>query len=215
MAALKALTFFFIVLNIFGVLGGALWLAVLGKWSVLGIGLLSMFFSSSVVGFALMPGFLINAAAAPFFGKRLWFLGFPFLLVGSIYSDAIVGAWCFGVVTFFVMKAGVGATFPALLWAYGVAITPLSYLTQVSAGPDDPGFADVLITIAAQVAVVLMGIEVLVNGLNFRALVYLCAGTMLIAALVQAAVAFLVMRGSAREAARQRFYNAVDEKRDF
>ncbi len=194
MGALKFFSFFFMILNIFGVLGSALWLVIIGKWSVLGIGLLSMFFSSSVVGFALMPGFLINAAGVPFMGKRLWFLGFPFLLAGSIYSDAIVGAWCFGVVVFFAVKAGMGATLPALLWAYGVAITPLSYMAQRSAGPDDPGFADVLITLAAQVAVVLMGIGVLVNGLDFHALIFLCAGTMSIAALVQATVAFLVVR---------------------
>jgi hypothetical protein len=92
MAALKLLVLLFQMLNTFGVVVGAIWLATLGEWSALGIGVLSMLISSSVVGFALMPGFLINLAAAPFLGKRLWFLGFPFLLAGAIYSEAIVGA---------------------------------------------------------------------------------------------------------------------------
>jgi hypothetical protein len=104
---------------------------------------------------------------------------------------------------FFVLKAGAEASLPALLWAYGVAITPLSSLTLESAGSSDPGFADVLVTIAAQVAAVLMGIDVLVNGLDVRSLLYLCGGTMMIAALVQAAVAFLVTRESARGSARR------------
>lgn len=194
MAALEILVFPFMLLNIFGVLAGAIWLAIIGKWAALGIGLLSMCFSASVVGFALMPGTLINLAAAPFFGKRLWFLGFPFLLAGTIYDYAIVAAWCFGVVVFFVVKAGSDTTFPALLWAYGVSITPLSYMAQRSAGRDDPGFADVLVTFSAQLAVVVMAVDVLVSGLNFRALAYLCAGTMTVAALVQATVAFLAMR---------------------
>jgi hypothetical protein len=196
-AALALLSFPFMILNTLGVLDGAVWLAILGQRSVLLVGVLSMLFSTSVAGFALMPGFLISMAAAPFLGKRLWLLGFPFLLAGSIYSEAIVGAWCFGVVAFFVVKAGTGATLPALLWAYGVAITPLSYMAHRSAGPNDLGFADVLITLAAQVAVVLMGIDVLANGLDLHALIYLCGGTMSVATLVQATVAFLAMRESA------------------
>jgi len=65
---------------------------------------------------------------------------------------------------------------------------------------DGAGFADVLITFAAQLAVVFMAIDVLAKGLDFHGLVYLCAGTMIVAALVQATVAFLVMRESAATA---------------
>jgi hypothetical protein len=200
MAALQILTFPFMLLNIFGVLAGAIWLAIIGQWAVLGIGLLSMCLSAPVIGFALMPGTLINLAAAPFLGTRLWFLGFPFLLAGSIYSAAIIGAWCFGVVVFFVQKGGADATLPALLWAYGVAISPLSYMTQRSSGPDGAGFGDVLITFAAQLAVVFMAIDVLAKGLDFDVLVYLSAGTMIVAALMQATLAFLVMRESGETA---------------
>jgi hypothetical protein len=198
MAVLQILVLPFMILNVFGVLSGAIWLAVLGKWSVLGIGLLGMFGAASSIGLALLPGALINMTAVPFLGKRrLWFLGFPFLLARSIYSDAVIGAWCLAVIILIVKKAGADTTLPALLWAYGVAISPLSYMTQRSSGPDDPGFADVLITFAAQVAIILMAIDVLANGLEFRSLIYLCAGTMIVATLVQATVAFLVMRESA------------------
>jgi hypothetical protein len=186
-------------LNLFGVLTGAILLAVLGKWSLLGVGLIGMFFSSSVIGFALMPGTLINLAAFPFIGKRIWFLGFPFLVMGAIYSNVIVGVWCVGVVAFFVEKAGAGATVPALLWAYGVSISPLSYLTQRS-GPDNSGFADILITMAAQIAVVVMAVDYLVYGLAPLDLIFLCGLVMFIAAFVQAVVSFLVMKDSAPRA---------------
>jgi hypothetical protein len=197
MAALQILILPFMLLNILGVLAGAIWLAIIGQWSVLGIGLLSMFLSAPVIGFALMPGALLTMAAAPFLGTRLWFLGFPFLLAESIYSNAIISAWCFGVVVFFVQEAGADATLPALLWAYGVAISPLSYMTQKSEGADGARFASGLITFAAQLAVVFMAIVVLAKGLDFHSLVYLCAGTMGVAALMQATVVFLVMRESA------------------
>jgi hypothetical protein len=197
MASLKLLTFVFQILNVFGVLAGAIWLVILGEWSVLGVGLLSIFFSASIIGWALMPGFLLSMAASPFMGRRLWMLGFPFLLAAALYDDAVVGAWCLGVVVFFITKAGAGASLPALLWAYGVAISPLSYMALRSAGPgNEAGFADALITVAAQIAVVVMAIDVLLNGLEVRALIYLCALTMSLAALVQATVGFLVMRES-------------------
>jgi hypothetical protein len=155
-----------------------------------------MFFSASIIGFVLIPGTLINLVAFPFIGKRLWFLGFPFLVFGAIYSDLIVGAWCLFVVVFFIQKAGAGATLPALLWAYGIAISPLSYMTQRSAGRDNPGFADILITMAAQIAIVAMAVDVLVFGLVPLDLIFLCGLVMAIAALIQAVVAFIVMKDS-------------------
>ena len=200
MAALEILRLLFTLLNMFGVLTGAIWLAIIGKWSVLGVGLASMFFSAPVIGFALMPGALLMMASAPFLGTRLWFLGFPFLLADSIYSSAIIGAWCFGVVVFFVQEAGADAMLPALLWAYGVAISPLSYMTQKSAGVDGPEFGSVLITFAAQLAIVFMAMVVLAKGLELHALVYPCALTMIVAALTQATVALLVMRNQAATA---------------
>jgi hypothetical protein len=94
MAALQLLTIPFAALNSFGVLGGAVWLAILGKWSVLGIGVACMFLSALALRLALLPGTLISMIAIPFFGRRFWFLGFPFILAGSVYSNAIIGIWC-------------------------------------------------------------------------------------------------------------------------
>jgi hypothetical protein len=200
MAFLQLIQTFFMTLNIFGVLAGAIWLAIIGKWSLLGVGVASMFFSAWMIGFAMMPGALLAMASAPFLGKRLWFLGFPFLLAESIYSNAIIAVWCFGVVVFFVQEAGADATLPALLWSYGVAISPLSYMTQKSMGPGAEGFGSVVATFAAQVAVVFMGIVVLAKGLEFHSMVYVCAGTMLVAALVQVTATFLLMREQAATA---------------
>ncbi len=124
MAALQLLTIPFTVLNIFGVFGGAISLVILGKWYLLCIGIVAIFLSAWGLSLALMPGTLIGMIAVPFFGRPLWFLGFPFILVGSIYTTAVIGGWCLLVVTFF-YTAGTDATLPVLLWAYGVAISPL------------------------------------------------------------------------------------------
>ncbi len=199
---LSLLTVPFAILNFFGVLGGAIWLAILGKWSLLGIGVACMFLSGLGLRVALIPGTLIGMIATPFFGRRFWFLGFPFILAGSIYSNAIIGIWCLLVVAFFVDHAGADATVPALLWAYGVAIAPLSYMTaKDSSASDGAGFGDVLITFCSQIAVVAMGVVVLTKGSDLHALIEACAGTMIIATVLHAIAAFLLMREASKEAA--------------
>lgn len=204
MAVLRLLTIPFAILNFFGVLGGAIWLAILGKWTLLGIGLASMFISATALGLVLMPGTLVSMLAMPFFGRRVWFLGFPFVLAGSVYTNAVVGVWCYLVTALFVKKAGDGAMFPALLWAYGVAIAPLSYMTA-KGGPEG-GVGDVLVTFCAQIAMVTMGIVSLVRGFELSALVWVCAVVMSIATLLHATLAFLMMRESAKEAALRRLF---------
>ena len=97
MAILQLIVVPFIILNTLGVLGGAIWLAILGQWSLLGVGLLSMFFSATVIGIVTMPGTGITLLGAPLFGKRAWFLAFPFILAGSIYTAAVIAAWCLAV----------------------------------------------------------------------------------------------------------------------
>jgi hypothetical protein len=185
----------FMILNVFGVLGGAIWLAILGQWSLLGIGLLSMFFSSTVIGIATMPGTGIALLATPFLEKRAWFLGFPFILAGKIYIAAVITAWCLAVVVFVLGKAGPEATLPALLWAYCIAITPLSYMTQVS----QPDFGATVATMGAQFAVIAMAAVVLTKEPDLTTLIIACAVPNVIAVVLSATVTFLLMRESAAQ----------------
>ena len=94
MAILESLVLALAILNILAGLSGAIWLAILGKWSLLAVGAVGMVVSAMALGLVLMPGMLVSMLAAPFLGRRTWFLGFPFVLAGSIYSNAIVGLWC-------------------------------------------------------------------------------------------------------------------------
>jgi hypothetical protein len=196
MIVLQLLVLPFAILNIFGVLSGAIWLGILGKWSLLGLGVASMFVSTMALGLITLPGTLVSLFAAPFLGRRAWFLGFPFVLAGSIYTIAIVGLWCFLVITFSVSNAGEGATMPALLWAYGVAIAPLSYMTQYESGPDGKATAATLVTFFAQIAVVVMGGITLLRGYDQQVLFNACALTMIVATLLHAGVALVAMKNT-------------------
>jgi hypothetical protein len=181
---------------------GAVWLAILGKWSLLGIGIASMFLSAWALPVAFIPGRArrhpCNAVLRP---PRL-VLGFPFILVGSIYTIAVVGAWCLFVVLFSLDTAGSDAKLATLLWSYGVTLSPLSYMTnRGSNGPDGPAFGDMVVTFFTQIALVVMGVIVLVENFNPSALLWACTITMLVATVPYAVGIFLIMReASAAEA---------------
>jgi hypothetical protein len=91
-------------------------------------------------------------------------------LAGSIYSNAIVGLWCFLVVTVSIANAREGATLPALLWAYAVAIGPLSYMTRKDDPDDQANAAAVLVAFFAQIAVIAMAAITLLRGYDQQAL---------------------------------------------
>jgi hypothetical protein len=193
MAVLELLVLPFAILNILAGLSGAIWLAILGKWWLLAMGAAGMVVSAMALGLVLMPGMLVSVLAAPFLGRRHWYLGFPFVLAGSIYSNAVVGLWCFLVVTVFIANAGDGATLPALLWAYAVAIAPLSYMMRKD-DPDDRASPAMLVTFFAQIAVVAMGTITLLRGYDHQALFNACALTMAVVTLLQGVAAFVVMK---------------------
>ena len=95
-----------------------------------------------------------------------------------------------GRVPFVLEQAGPETTLPALLWAYGIAITPLSYMTQRS----QPEFGSVVITIGAQFAVVAMTVVVMTKGPDLTTLIIACAAPIAIATVLQVTVAFLAMK---------------------
>ena len=64
MAVITALGIPLLILNWVGGIASGIWLAVLGEWSVLGMGLVLFFLSTAVLGFVLMPSMLLAARAA-------------------------------------------------------------------------------------------------------------------------------------------------------
>jgi hypothetical protein len=209
MFASQLLAIPFAALNYFGFFCGAVWLAILGKWGLLGIGIVSTFISAAGLALVLIPGTLAAMMALPFLDRPLWslvlwLLGFPFILTGSIYTAVVIGAWCLSVITVCVTTAGEGAMLPALLWAYGVAVAPLSYLT-LSRGPNkDTSTGNVLMTCFAQFSMLLMGIISLFGGFFLPRLVLTCVMIMGVATLLHAIMTFVIMKQLVKEAGLDR-----------
>ena len=126
------------LLNFLGGIVGGVWLAVLGKWGLLGIGILSIFISSSSIVWTMMPSLLLTVPGALAIERGKWAIGMPCLLIANLWISAVMAVWCVG--CFWIVKSyhTNGTIWPYLLWAYSMATGPWTYMASKSA-PDEYG----------------------------------------------------------------------------
>lgn len=116
-------------LNFGGGIVGGIWLAVLGKWGLIGIGLASMFISSIGLALALTPGMLFMMPGAVALERGRYVLGILCLMVGNLWTYAVMTVWCVGCFYFVIENYYTGGSlWPYLLWAYGMATGPWTYM---------------------------------------------------------------------------------------
>jgi len=141
------------VLNIAGGVVSGIWLAILGKWAPIGYGIAAMFFSSFLIALILSPGILLALPAAKFHEKGNKAGVYLFGFLSSLYTMAILTAWCMAVLFFFSRYADSRASIPLLIWAYGVATGPIAYMAQKE-GQGGGGDASMISSFFTQVAFV-------------------------------------------------------------
>lgn len=130
---IKALTVFSIplgLINMFGGLVSGIWLAILGEWGLIGIGILALFVSSMGIGLAMMPGMIFALPAMALLEKGKKISGYFFGFLSTLYTTAVLVVWCIAVLLYFVKHADHGSIIPILIWSYGIAIGPISWLAQ-------------------------------------------------------------------------------------
>ena len=122
------------ILNFFGAIVGFVWLAILGKWSIIGLALALGIGGPVVISLLLLPGM-----AASYPGLMLWkkigifskIAALPLMAGGFLWTWAVMGGWAF--FSFYLITKGVfrsGITAPYLLAAYFAATGPWMYLAQ-------------------------------------------------------------------------------------
>jgi hypothetical protein len=160
-----------IVLNFFGFIISGIWLLVIGQWRLVVVGFLISMFAPFMLGLAILPSMIFDGPAI-YFAKRkvtigLYFFGF----LSSVYIYIVIAAWCSGVTFNFLRDAPSHAFWPLLIWSYGVATSPWSYMAQ-----RDQSIASFLTVFFTQVGFIVMmvcialGID-LVDALQVFALV--------------------------------------------
>jgi hypothetical protein len=134
-AALGLISIPVMVLNFGGGIVGGIWLAILGKWGLIGLGIASMLISSSALSLALTPSFFFMAPASLALDRQRYVTGVLCLALGNLWTYIVMTVWsvgCFKVVFGYYDS---GSIWPYLLLSYGMATSPWTYLAT-RAGPD-------------------------------------------------------------------------------
>jgi hypothetical protein len=139
------------ILNVFGFFGSAIWLLAIGQWRSVVAGIFVFFISNFVLGLALMPGLLVGAPGIYFAKRRITIGVYFFGFLSSLYTYVLITAWCGTITFYFLRDAPAGAFWPLLIWAYGVATAPWTYMAQ-----RDESIAAFIATFFMQVAYIVM-----------------------------------------------------------
>lgn len=89
--ALVAVPLFF--LNAGGGIVGGVWLLAIGEWREVVFGVLAGAIGVFAISLALMPGLMFLGPAAGLAEKRPA-LALPFLIVGQLWTYAVLTGWC-------------------------------------------------------------------------------------------------------------------------
>jgi len=190
------------LLNMLGGVVSGIWLAVLGEWGAIGTGILSLFVSTSLLGFALMPGLLFAAPAAFCMEKGKSFGLVFFAALSSIYTMGLITVWCCAVLFYFVRDATATTLIPLLIWSYGVATGPWSYMASKDQGQGGEGFASTMATFLAELAYVVIILLILFSPITKLGAIKVFGGFMAVGCILQLTLAVLLQREQKRFAER-------------
>jgi len=177
------------ILNFFGGIVSGIWLAILGDWHVIIQGVIFLIFSSFAISFALMPSLLFAAPAALAIQKGKNVLGIILSVPALLYTVALITAWCLWVFWLFSSSADGHNLIPLLIWSYGVAISPWSWLAQKES-QGGGGEAAIFVTFFAEIACVAT-IILFLFGINLTTIGVIFASIMVIGEILQLSLLFL------------------------
>lgn len=185
------------ILNMVGGIGAGIWLAILGQWSSLGIGIVAMLASHFLLGLLMMPGLALGAPAIYFANKGWSLVAAPFLLLTQAYTYVLIGGWCLLVFSFFMGKANAASFWPFLIWSYSVALAPWVYMAQQERRSGGGGPAAFTMTFA-QIGYIAMGLVAANSHTNYNSAMWTFIGVLATGLVLQTGYAFVLMMAESR-----------------
>lgn len=130
MSLVTALTVPLVLMNMLGGIISGIWLAFLGEWAAIGMGIFLLIGSTFILGIAMMPGliFALPATKAAEAGKNSTVMVLSGL--SSLYSSAVMLAWGVLIFAYFAKRADSSSLIPMLLWSYGAVTGPWAHMAQ-------------------------------------------------------------------------------------
>jgi hypothetical protein len=147
------------LLNVFGGIVSGVWLAILGQWWAIGIGLAAIF-AHMFLSPVMLVGMVFGAPAVALINRGQTVLALPFILLSQLWTYGIVAIWCIASFHYFMSHADHRTYIPLLIWSYGVAVGPWANLSQreMRAGGGEAGL---MATFFVQIAYVVTGIALI------------------------------------------------------
>lgn len=182
------------ILNMFGGIVSSIWLAILGKWVLIGFGILLMI-SGGGLGLAIAPGLIFSVPAVAMLEKGNKIGGYFFGLLSTVYTVGVLTAWCILVLIFYTIHANATLLIPVLIWSYSVATGPISWLAQkdLRSGNENAG----IITLFIYVAYILASLAILLVGFSLPNVLVIFGVVMSIGFIVLFSVAYLAKNSQA------------------
>lgn len=147
------------MLNALGGIVSGIWLALIGQWWALGVGLVGVLVSHFLASILLMPSLLFAAPAAALAERGKQGVATVLAGVSSLDTAALIAVWGIGVLYFFVSRGTAGSVIPLLIRSYGVASGPWSFLAskdQQAGGNEYSAMATFFLQVGYVVAIVLV-----------------------------------------------------------
>lgn len=148
-----------LILNALGGIVSGIWLTLIGQCWALGVGLVCLFVSHFLVGILLMPSLLFDVPAATLFERGKQGVATVLAGVSNLYTAGLIAVWGIGVLYFFASRATADSVIPLLIWSYGVAIGPWSFLASKdlqAGGNECSAMATFFLQVGYVVAIVLV-----------------------------------------------------------
>lgn len=164
---LAALVIPFVLLNLLGGIVGGLWLAILGEWSAIFLGLAIFFFGAFAASLMLLPGIAVGGIGAIALQKGNSFIGWSFLLLASPWTFVVIVGWEVGIFVLFGNRFTNANMIPMWLWSYGAATGVWSFMASKEDRNGEGGGA-VLAAFASQIAYIVLSVCVLWLGWSIR-----------------------------------------------
>jgi len=158
-ALLGALSIPFALLNMFGGIIAGIWLAVLGDWSVIFLGIGIIFVGAIAVSLLLMPGMILAGIGAMALDRGNKAVGWFLILLASPWTMLVIIVWEVGAFWVFGKRVNAHNGIPIWLWSYGAATGVWSYLaSKEQRSGDSNGESAAVLAFAAQVSYIVFSV---------------------------------------------------------
>lgn len=184
---ITALSIPIVLLNLIGGIVSGIWLAILGNWGSIILGIILFFISTLLISFALLPSILLDAPVIYFASKGKFIGAFLFNILSNLYAVIVITIWCCSILFIFSYVVTINNLIPRLIWSYGVAIGPLSYM----ASKERDNIASYIATFFASlsyITIIILVIFTTISGIN---IFLIFSSFMLLSLVIQTTFGFL------------------------